>query len=233
MVNGAGFDSLTTSASRSGLMSQMCSLEICGLSAAVIARMPPHQPTPMMPISNAMMTLSLGSSGRNASAAGSRRVVPAAGDRSPGGWRRVRYAPWARYRTPYKATSSQSAPRRASVPASSCAQPDRKPPWPSPTRPLQRTTGQEGLQGHPVRGEGPGRLGHHQPAARAERVPRADARRDDRRAVLDPDRPDDRVRGGHRRGRQGVLGRRRLLRHDEAQPHQRPHVERPHAGRSP
>ena len=34
----------------------------------------------------------------------------------------------------------------------------------------------------------------------------------------------------HRRGRQVVLGRRRLLRHEAAELHQRRHVERPHAG---
>ena len=51
------------------------------------------------------------------------------------------------------------------------------------------------LRRHPLRGEGPGRLGHHQPAARAQRVPRADARRDDRRAEIDARGPLDRLRG--------------------------------------
>ena len=70
----------------------------------------------------------------------------------------------------------------------------------------------------------------HQPAARAQRVPRADPRRADRRAEIHPRGSVHRLRGGDRRRRQGVFRRRRLLRHEAAQLRQRRHVERPHAG---
>jgi len=58
---------------------------------------------------------------------------------------------------------------------------------------------------HSLRGQRPGRVGHDQPSARAERVPRADARRDDRRAEIDPRGSVHRVRGGDGRRRQVVL----------------------------
>jgi hypothetical protein len=86
------------------------------------------------------------------------------------------------------------------------------------------------LSGHPVRGEGPGGVGHDQSPARAQCLPRADARRDDRRAQVHARGPVHRVRGGDGSGRQGVLGRRRFLRHEAAQFHECLHVERPHAG---
>ena len=166
---------------------------------------------------------------------------------------RGRRRPDARHRRRPRHRSAARGPSR-SPPAS------RAPAWPSSTTPATRPTwstrprsaassstscwrippheharhldARRRVPGHPLRALGHRhRQGDHQPPRGPQRLPPADRARADRRLRPDPRRRVRRLRPAHRRGRQGLLlrrrpevqePRRRLPRHGRHRPPQRP-----------